>query len=95
MYIPAESYALVKYLHHYKNERIVISSVAAPEPQEAKTFDQSRQCFGSGSGWIGIQLKPGFGIRIRIRNPDPDPHSESRSGSKRLKLGLKSQIFLK
>ena len=43
------------------------------------------QCFGSGSGWIRIQIarldpysESGsvLGIRIRIRNLDPDPESE-------------------
>jgi hypothetical protein len=44
-----------------------------------------KQCFGSGSAWIRIQLVAG--IRIRIPDADPDPGC-----LKRAKMKKKTQL---
>jgi hypothetical protein len=55
----------ILFLFHY--HQIPLKSLT----QFRYQFRRSKQCFGSGSTWIRIQLVAW--IRIRIRNADPDP----------------------
>jgi hypothetical protein len=42
-----------------------------------------KQCFGSGSAWIRIQLVARIRIRIRNADPDPDPGGLKRAKMKK------------
>jgi hypothetical protein len=51
----------------------------------------NKQCCGSGSAWIRIQLVARIRIRIRKADPDPDPGGLIRAKMK--KNAAKSQII--